>query len=64
MLFAKDVSSWQPAYLRDLSALCMSSNCLNPSHSPAITITTVYVSLPQQVFQQINLKGFSLADCI
>lgn len=61
MLFRKDVSSWQPAYLRDLAALRMSSN---PSHTPAITITTVYVSLSQQVFQQINLKGFGLADCI
>lgn len=64
MLFRKDVSFWQPAYLRDLAALCMSSNCSNLSHAPAIAITTAYVSLSQQVFQQINLKGFSLADCI
>ena len=64
MVFRKDVSSWQPAYLRDLAALRTSSNCSNPSHTPAITITTAYVSLSQQVFQRINLKGFSLADCI
>lgn len=61
MLFRKDVSSWQSAYLRDLAAFCMSSNS---SHTPTITITTAYVSLSQQVFQQINLKDFSLADCI
>lgn len=63
MLFRKDVSSWQPAYSRDLAALRMSSNCSNPSRMPAITITTAYVSLSQLVFQRINLKGFSLADC-
>lgn len=64
MLFTKDVSSWQPAHLRDLSALCMSSNCSTLSHTSAITITTAPVSLSLRVFQQINFKGFSLAACI
>lgn len=64
MLFRKDISSWQPAHLRDLAVPCTSSNCNNRSQTAAITITTAYVSPSQQVLQQINLKCFSLADCI